>query len=98
MYVINVINIYIHIYIYIYIYIYFLIVNSRHNLIVVNRVREMVNFGLGKEIEKDVFCLVTSVEQRIILSPHEESNLRPSGPRFDALPLSQRETLCILLR
>ena len=39
----------------------------------------MVNFGLGKEIEKDVFRLVTSVEQRIILSPHEESNLRPSG-------------------
>ena len=64
---------------YIYIYIYFLIVNSRHNLIVVNRIREMVNFGLGKEIEKDVFRLVASVEQRIILSPHEESNLRPSG-------------------
>ena len=39
----------------------------------------MVNFGLGKEIEKDVFRLETSVEQRIILSPYEESNLRPSG-------------------
>ena len=79
MYVCNKCNKYIHTYLYIYIYIYFLIVNSRHNLIVVNRVREMVNFGLGKEIEKDVFRLVTSVEQRIILSPHEELNLRPSG-------------------
>ena len=81
MYVCNKCNKYIHtyLYIYIYIYIYFLIVNSRHNLIVVNRVREMVNFGLGKEIEKDVFRLETSVEQRIILSPYEESNLRPSG-------------------
>ena len=27
-------------------------------------IREMVSFGLGKEIEKDVFCLVTSVGQR----------------------------------
>ena len=26
--------------------------------------REMVSFELGKEIEKDVFHLVTSVEQR----------------------------------
>ena len=38
----------------------------------------MVSFELGKEIEKDVFRLVTSVEQRIILSPHEELNFRPS--------------------
>ena len=30
----------------------------------VNRLREMVSFELGKEIEKDVFCLVTSVGQR----------------------------------
>ena len=62
MYVCNKCNKYIHTYLYI--YIYFLIVNSRHNLIVVNRVREMVNFGLGKETEKDVFRLVTSVGQR----------------------------------
>ena len=27
-------------------------------------IREMVSFGLGKEIEKDFFCLVTSVGQR----------------------------------
>ena len=30
----------------------------------VYRIREMVSFKLGKEIEKDVFRLVTSVEQR----------------------------------
>ena len=38
----------------------------------------MASFELGKEMEKDVFRLVTSVGQRKILSPHEESNLRPS--------------------
>ena len=27
----------------------------------VNRIRDMVSFELGKEIKKDVFCLVTSV-------------------------------------
>ena len=27
-------------------------------------IREMVSFGLRKEIEKDFFCLVTSVGQR----------------------------------
>ena len=36
----------------------------------------MVTFELGKEIE-EVFRLVTTVGQRQILSPHEESNLRP---------------------
>ena len=30
----------------------------------VNRIRNMVSFKLGKETEKDVFRLVTSVEQR----------------------------------
>ena len=35
----------------------------------------MVSFELGKETEKDVFRLVTSVGQRKFLSPHEESNL-----------------------
>ena len=29
-----------------------------------NRIREIVSSELGKEIEKDVFCLVTSVGQR----------------------------------
>ena len=37
----------------------------------------MVSFVLGKEIEKDVFRLVTWDKQKI-LSPHEESNLRLS--------------------
>ena len=27
----------------------------------VNRIRDIVSFELGKEIKKDVFCLVTSV-------------------------------------
>ena len=31
------------------------------------------------------FRLVTSVGQRKILSPHEESNLRPSDPRSEGL-------------
>ena len=38
----------------------------------------MVSFDLRKEIEEDVFRLVASVGQRKNLSPHEESNLRPS--------------------
>ena len=38
------------------------------------------------------FRLVTSVGQRKILSPHEESNLRPSDLRSDALPLSHRDS------
>ena len=33
-------------------------------LCTVNRIRKMVSFDLGKEIEKDVFRLVTSVGQR----------------------------------
>ena len=52
----------------------------------------MASFELGKEMEKDVFRLVTSVGQRKILSPHEESNLRPSDLRSDALPLSHRDS------
>ena len=32
----------------------------------------MVSFDLSKEIEEDVFRLVTSVGQRKNLSPHEE--------------------------
>ena len=37
----------------------------------------MASFERGKEIEKDVFRLVTSVRRRKMLSPHEERNLRP---------------------
>ena len=42
----------------------------------VNRTREVLSFELGKEVEKDVFRLVTNME-------HEESNLRlsDSAPR-----------------
>ena len=39
-------------------------------------IRDMVSFELGKETKKDVFLLDTSVGKS--LSPHEESNLRPS--------------------
>ena len=38
----------------------------------------MVSFELGKEIERDVFRLVTSVDKEKILSSHEELNLRCS--------------------
>ena len=38
------------------------------------------------------FRLVTSVGQGKILWPHEESNLRPSIPRSDALLLSHRDS------
>ena len=38
------------------------------------------------------FRLVTSVGQRKILSPHEESNLRFSDLRSDALPLSHEDS------
>ena len=31
-------------------------------------------------------------KKKNILSPHEESNLRPWDPRCDALPLSQRDS------
>ena len=39
------------------------------------------------------FRLVTSVGYRKILSPHEESNLRPSDLCSDALPLSHKDSL-----
>ena len=35
-------------------------------MLFVNRIREMVSFELGKEIEKDVYCLVTNVGQKQI--------------------------------
>ena len=40
-------------------------------------IREMVSLELGKETKKDAFRLVTSNKEKI-LSPHEESNLKPS--------------------
>ena len=48
----------------------------------------MVSYELGEELRKMFFRLVTSVGKEKILSPHEESNLRPSDLRSDALPLS----------
>ena len=39
----------------------------------------MVSFELGKEIEKDAFCLVISVEQRKILGTCKEFNLGALG-------------------
>ena len=48
-------------------------INYVYSIMFVNRMREM----LCKEIEKDGFCLVMSVVQRKILSPHEELHLRP---------------------
>ena len=44
----------------------------------VNRLRKMVSFELGKEIEKDVFFILSwTWDKEKLLSPHEESNLRP---------------------
>ena len=42
--------------------------------VLANRIRKIISFELGKEIEKDVFCFVTGMVQRKILSPHEETN------------------------
>ena len=48
-----------------------------------------MNFNI---LRKMFFRLVTSVGQEKILSPHKESNFRPSDLRFDALPLSHRDS------
>ena len=52
----------------------------------------MVCFELGEELRNMFFRLVTSAGQRKILSPLEESNLRPSDLRSDALPLSHKDS------
>ena len=39
-------------------------ISNVDSVIFIDRLREMVSFVLGKEIEKDAFRLVTSVEQR----------------------------------
>ena len=41
------------------------------------------------------FRLVMSVGQRKILSPHEESNLKPSDLHCNALPLSHKDSSVI---
>ena len=67
----------------------------RENLIKLNdRIREMVSFELGKEIEEDVFRLVTSVGQRKNSeSPREIETSDLRIPRFDILPLSHRDSM-----
>ena len=51
---------------------------------------KMASFELGEELRKMFFRPVTSGGQRKIR--HEESNLRPSDLRSDALPLSHKES------
>ena len=50
------------------------------------------NFTTVLKLRKIFFRLVTSVGQRKIQSPHEESNLRPSDLRSDVLPLSHKDS------
>ena len=54
----------------------------------------MVSFELGKENEKDVFRLVTSMVQiKKFQSPHEESNLSPSESALrNSQQLSHRDS------
>ena len=51
--------------------------NYMHNYNV-NKIREMVSFELGKEIEKVCFVLSRECNKENILSLHEESNVRLS--------------------
>ena len=44
----------------------------------VNRIRKMVSFELGKEIEKDIFVLSQAQDKEKTLTPKKEWNLRPS--------------------
>ena len=52
------------------------------------RIREMASFEVDKEIEKDVFRLVTNLGQR----KDSESLRGIEIPRSDALPLSLRDS------
>ena len=47
-----------------------------NDILVSNRIREMVSFEFIKEIEKDVFCLVTSVRLRIFSSSHAHEKMK----------------------
>ena len=42
---------------------------SERKIFFVHTIGKMISFKLDKEIEKDVFCLVTSVGQRKIIEP-----------------------------
>ena len=59
----------------------------------IDRKVEMVSFELGEKLRKMFFCLVTSVGQRKILSPHEESNLRPSDLEHRSATTRELETM-----
>ena len=41
--------------------------------------REMVSFELGKEMEKDVCCLVVSVGQRYTVPPSHRGSMESKG-------------------
>ena len=47
-----------------------------NDMLVSNRIREMVSFEFSKEIEEDVFCLVTSVRLRIFSSSHAHEKMK----------------------
>ena len=50
----------------------------------VNKIRKMVSFGLGKEIEKDFFlsCHEHRPRKRLRVNSHKQSNLRPLDSVF----------------
>ena len=47
-----------------------------NDILVSNRIREMVSFEFIKEIEEDVFCLVTSVRLRIFSSSRAHEKMK----------------------
>ena len=47
-----------------------------NDILVSNWIREKVSFEFIKEIEKDVFCLVTSVGLRIFSSSHAHEKMK----------------------
>ena len=55
-------------------------------------IRHVLNLVLRPFFRKMFFVLSRAWDKEKILSPHEESNLRPSDLRSDALPLSHKDT------
>ena len=47
-----------------------------NDILVSNRISEMVSFEFIKEIEEDVFCLVTSVRLRIFSSSRAHEKMK----------------------
>ena len=56
-------------------------ISDIYSVMFVTRTRKMVNFELRKEIEKDVFRLVTSMGQSVV----EHRSAESEGLRFDSL-------------